>query len=58
MPKDRVRVVTSGASGPAKVVTQGPATPILVVSSGPSTPVRSNDALVVNTEYRVRFDRE
>lgn len=54
----RVRVVTSGVSSPVKVVTQGPASLILVVNSGPSTPVRSNDALVVNTEYRARFDRE
>lgn len=54
----RVRVVTSGVSSPVKVVTQGPATPILIVSSGPSMPVRSNDALVVGTEYRVRLDRE
>ena len=52
----RVRVVTSGVSSPVKVVTQGPATPIIVVNSGPSIPVRSNDSLVVGSEYRVRFD--
>ncbi len=58
MPRDRVRVVTSGVSSPVKVATQGPATPIIVVNSGTSSPVRSNDVLNVGTEYRVRFDRE
>lgn len=58
MPRDRVRIVTSGTSSPVKVVTRGPATPIIIVSSGPSMPVRSDDTLIVGTEHRVRFDRE
>lgn len=54
----RVRIVTSGVSSPVELATSGPTTSILVVSSGPSSPVRSNDILVVGTEYRVRFNRE
>lgn len=54
----RVRIVTSGISSPVEVVTGGPSSPIIVVSSGPSSPVRSNDILVVGTEYQVRFNRE